>query len=127
MEDSNSDADVDALEGLGFCFAAARRSQLGYSSKRARSQLPANEDGAAENPRDAARCGAISTMRTSCAASPTLKAAAREQCRCRSDRGRAGSSAFSASQNVEEFATTTRFGLFDVQMVSSCDSKSAES
>ena len=79
MKDSNFDADVDALEGLGFGFAAARRSQLAYSSKRARSQLPANEDGAAENPRDAGRCGAISAMRTSCAASPTLKTAAREQ------------------------------------------------
>ena len=79
MKDSNFDADVDALEGLGFCFAAARRSQLAYSSTRALSQLPANKDGAAENPRDAGRCGAISTMCTSCAASPTLKTAAREQ------------------------------------------------
>ena len=79
MKDSNFDADVDALEGLGFCFAAARRSQLAYSSTRALSQLPANKDGAAENPRDAGRCGAISAMCTSCAASPTLKTAAREQ------------------------------------------------
>ena len=120
MKDSNSDADVDALEGLGFVFAAARRSQLVYSSMRALSQLPRTK---MERRRiHATRRDAEQSARCARAVRPLRRSKRQRESNVGAARSEAAParSEFSASQNVGEFATTTRFGqIFDVQMVSS--------